>query len=83
MESIPIFITLVLMLLLSVGIVFPFLLSLTFSLVGVYLLIRRSRKLEEESSNKKHLPIFMIVSGLFMFIVLGYTIFDFIRTVFY
>jgi len=83
MESIPIFITLVLILLLSVGIVIPFIFSLPLSLAGVFLLVHQRRKSEEENTKKNRLPIFMIVSGLFMFIVLGYTIFDFIRTVFY
>ena len=83
MESIPILITLLIIIFVSVLVVVPFILSIPLIIVGIFLLIRQKRKFDKERNNKSRLPTIMIVSGSFMFIVLGYQILQFIKSVFY
>lgn len=79
MESLPFFLTYLILFIIAVGVVVGFLSSLPIVLVGIVMLVHREYFVKETNPEKFRLPMIIIFVGVAGFFVLGYQILHFLK----
>jgi hypothetical protein len=79
MESLPFFLTYLILFTLAIGVFVGFLSSLPIALVGILMLVHRKYFVKETNPEKFRLPMIIIFVGVAGFFVLGHQILHFLN----